>query len=237
MPIVVVVFALAASSALIGGGVIGAFFRPPPRVLAVALAFASGALIAALAFDLFEESFRSGGAYYAGGGLLAGATVFIAVDSLLDRRMAAKGDDVSGFALLAAVVLDGIPENLALGISLLASPSPTQALPLLIGIFASNLPEALGGALGMRQQGRSRGFAVGTWTATAALLAAAMLVGYLALEGLAPDSLSVLLAFAGGAVLASLADTLMPQAYQDGGPLVAFATVAGFFVAFVSSHG
>ncbi len=237
MPIVVVVFALAASSALIGGGVIGAFFRPPPRVLAVALAFASGALIAALAFDLFEESFRSGGAYYAGGGLLAGATVFIAVDSLLDRRMAAKGDDVSGFALLAAVVLDGIPENLALGISLLASPSPTQALPLLIGIFASNLPEALGGALGMRQQGRSRGFAVGTWTATAALLAAAMLVGYLALEGLAPGSLSVLLAFAGGAVLASLADTLMPQAYQDGGPLVAFATVAGFFVAFVSSHG
>ncbi len=78
---------------------------------------------------------------------------------------------------------------------------------------------------------------MGTWAATAVVLAAAMLVGYLALEGLAADTLSVLLAFAGGAVLASLADTLMPQAYQDGWPLVAFATVAGFFVAFVSSQG
>jgi ZIP family zinc transporter len=237
VPIVVVVFALAASSALVGGGIIGAFFRPPPRVLAVALAFASGALIAALAFDLFGESFRAGGVYYAGGGLLAGAAAFIGVDWWLDRRMGAKGDDASGFALLAAVVLDGIPENLALGISLLAATSPTQALSLLIGIFASNLPEALGGAQGMREQGRSRGFAVGTWAATAVVLAAAMLVGYLALEGLAAGTLSVLLAFAGGAVLASLADTLMPQAYQDGGPLVAFATVAGFFVAFISSQG
>jgi ZIP family zinc transporter len=53
------------------------------------------------------------------------------------------------------VVLDGIPENLALGISLLAATSPTQALSLLIGIFASNLPEARGGAQGMRQQGPS----------------------------------------------------------------------------------
>ena len=53
------------------------------------------------------------------------------------------------FALLAGVTLDGVPENVALGVSLLET-SGAGALTLLVAIFASNLPEALGGAAGMR---------------------------------------------------------------------------------------
>jgi zinc transporter, ZIP family len=225
-------FGLAASSALVVGGVIGTFYRPPRRVIAVVLAFASGALITALATDLFAESFKSGGALFSGIRLLAGAAAFVVADALLDRYIGGVGSNVSGFAILAAVVLDGIPENMALGVTLLQT-SSTGALALLAAMFASNLPEALGGAVSMRDQGRSRAFAVVVWTATAVLLALSVVAGNAVLSGASQETLSVLLAFASGAVLASLADTLMPDAYREGGPYVAFATAAGFFVSFL----
>jgi zinc transporter, ZIP family len=225
-------FGLAASSALVMGGVAGTYWSPPRRLVAAALAFASGALITALAFDLFQESFKKGGAWLSGSGLLAGAVAFVVADTLLERRMAGAGSGVSGFAILAAVTLDGIPENMALGVSLLET-SGAGALTLLVAIFASNLPEALGGAVGMRRQGRSKGFTIGVWFATAILLAAAVVVGNAALAGADEETLSALLSFAGGAVLASLADTLMPDAYREGGPLVAFATAAGFLLSFL----
>jgi ZIP family zinc transporter len=226
-------FGLAASSALVIGGVAGAFWRPPRSLVAVALAFASGALITALAFDLFEESFKAGGVWFSGVGLLVGAAAFVAADELLDRHIEGAGGGVPGFVILAAVTLDGIPENMALGVSLLQG---TGSLALLVAIFASNLPEALGGAVGMRDQGRSGSFVILVWTVTALLLTASVVVGNAALLGADERLLSVLLAFAGGAVLASLADTLMPDAYREGGGLIAFATAAGFFLSFMIDH-
>jgi ZIP family zinc transporter len=231
----VILFGLAASSALVIGAVAGAFWTPPKALLASALAFASGALITALAFDLFQESFERGGAWLSAIGLLLGAATFVAADELLDRYIEGASDGVSAFALLAGVTLDGIPENMALGVSLLET-SGAGALTLLVAIFFSNLPEALGGAVGMRQQGRSRRFAIGVWSATAVGLAAAVVLGNFALSGMREVPLAVLLSFAGGAVLASLADTLMPDAYREGGAWVAFATTAGFLLSFLISE-
>jgi ZIP family zinc transporter len=122
-------FGLIASSALVIGGVIGAYRRPPRRLVAVMLAFTSGSLITALAFDLFEESFRTGGVLFSGIGLLTGAVTFVAADELLDRYAGEVGNNVSGFAVLAAATLDGIPENIALGVSLLQT-SKTGGLAL-----------------------------------------------------------------------------------------------------------
>ena len=160
----------------------------------------------------------------------------MAADELLDRYIV-KGASggVSAFGLLAGVTLDGIPENMALGVSLLET-SGAGALTLLVAIFFSNLPEALGGAVGMRQQGRSRRFAIGVWSATAVVLAAAVVLGNFALSGMEEGPLAVLLSFAGGAVLASLADTLMPDAYREGGAWVALATTAGFLLSFLISE-
>jgi zinc transporter, ZIP family len=230
----VILFGLAASSALVIGAVAGAYWTPPKALLASALAFASGALITALAFDLFQESFERG-AWLSAIGLLLGAATFVAADELLDRYIEGASDGVSAFALLAGVTLDGIPENMALGVSLLET-SGAGALTLLVAIFFSNLPEALGGAVGMRQQGRSRRFAIGVWSATAVGLAAAVVLGNFALSGMREGPLAVLLSFAGGAVLASLADTLMPDAYREGGAWVALATTAGFLLSFLISE-
>jgi zinc transporter, ZIP family len=157
------------------GGAIGAWRSPTRRVTAVLLGFAAGALISAVAFDLFADAFEHGGALHAGAALLAGATVFVLVDSWLDRkteRRQASGLAV-GFALLAGVTLDGVPENLAMGVSLLESAS----LTLLVAIFASNLPESIVGAEKMREAGLSRGRIMMIWTVTAVLLAAAVVGG------------------------------------------------------------
>src|ERR671917_218551 len=132
-------------------------------------------------------------------------------------------------ALLAAVTLDGVPENLALGVSLVEGAS----ISLLVAIFASNLPESLVGAVAMRREDRSRRTVLGTWIACALLLALAVVLGRTAAGGLDDSILAVALGFAGGAVLASLADTLMPEAFEHGRPLNAFATAAGFFLSFV----
>ncbi len=236
-----VLYGIAASSALVVGAALGTRWQPPRRLTGVLLAFASGALISALAFELFAEAFELGGAVKSGLGLLAGAVAFVAADSALDRYVAgrpgpekrevvAAGSRTGvGWALLAAVTLDGVPENLALGVSLVEGAS----ISLLVAIFASNLPESLVGAIAMRGEGRGAATVMTTWTACAVLLTLGVVVGRAVAGGLDESLLAVALAFAGGAVIASLADTLMPEAFEHGRPLNAFATAAGFFLSFV----
>ena len=234
-------YGLAASSALVIGAFLGSRWDPPKQLTGVLLAFASGALISALAFELFEEAFHLGGAARSGLGLLAGAVAFVTADAMLDRYVtghpgADERETMSqgarggvGWALLAAVTLDGVPENLALGTSLVEGAS----VSLLVAIFASNLPESLVGAAAMREEQRSRGTVIAIWLVCALLLAIAVVAGRALAGGLSDSVLAVALGFAGGAVLASLADTLMPEAFEHGRPLNAFATAAGFFLSFV----
>jgi ZIP family zinc transporter len=264
-------FWVLATSSLAIGGVVGCYWDAPKRVTGVMLAFASGAMVSALAFELFPEAVELGGVAPAGWGLLAGAAVFVAVNTWLDSRvvppeeakeLAEAKDDVPdvpedqpdelagatlqqrekvqvaaasgvGLALLAASILDGVPENLALGVSLADQSSSGGSLALLAGIFAANFPEALVGAVAMRSQGWSVRSTAGLWLATAVLLVPAVVIGRVALAGANPSTLAFPLAFAGGAVLAALSDTLMPEAFERGRPFNAFATCAGFFVAFV----
>ena len=232
MLLTALLFGLAASSALLIGSLIGAFWQPPKPLVAAALAFASGSLISALAFDLFGDAFAHAGGWFAGLGFLAGAAVFIVIDSLLERYT--SGEGTSGFGLLAGVTLDGVPENLALGVSLAGD---AESLTLLVAIFFSNLPESLVGAVAMREGGQTARFAIGIWAICGAVLALAVVLGRAVLSGASEHTLAVCLAFAGGAVLASLADTLMPEAFEHGKPWNAFATGLGFFVSFMLAEG
>lgn len=256
-----VLFGAVASSALVIGALLGVRLDFPKRFLAVLLAFASGALITALAFELFEDAYEKGGIGRAAIGLFVGAAVFTALSALLDRwaqpgrgvpadehRGSAKLDTdaaaedrapsttstrgAAGLALLAAVTLDGVPENIALGVSL---GEGTGGIALLAAIFVSNLPESLVGASSMRSQGQARKVIVGLWTACAVVLVFAVAVGAGPLSRADPATISLPLAFAAGAVIASLADTLMPEAYENGGPAVALSTAAGFVLSFVLS--
>ena len=222
------VFGAIASSGLLLGALIGAYLDVPPLVVGSTLAFASGALITALAFDLFEPAFGTAGPWLAGGGLFLGVIVFTAVDWVLEERVG--GEESAGFALLASVTLDGVPENLALGVTLIGGESP---LALLAAIFASNFPEALDGAAFIVGEDHSELYAVGLWTATGAILAAAVVAGHALFTGVGENVLAFVRAFAGGAVLASIADEILPDAYERGGPLISLSTAAGFFLTFL----
>ena len=221
-----VIFAMVAASSILAGAGLGAFFDPPPILRATLLAFAAGALLTATSFELFEPARKSAGLLTASVALCVGAAVFIVVDAFLESRLSGQG--AVGLALVAAVTLDGVPENLALGVTLEESGS----YALLVAIVSSNFPEAFGGAASMRRDGQSPRRTVAIWVAVAALLAASLVVGRVVAGSASPDLLAALLAFAAGAVLASVADTVMPEAYREGGPFVAFATAAGFLVAY-----
>ncbi|MEX2502443.1 MAG: hypothetical protein WD336_08700 [Trueperaceae bacterium] len=257
------------SSALVVGGTLGAYWRPPMRWTGVMLAFASGTLLSALAFEMLPDAVERGGLVRAGIGLLAGALTFVVVNTWLDSRVAPTAGDVAevplpdeaaeqfqgaeahqtervetaaregrplaiGLALVAAVTLDGVPENVALGVSM-AAEAGGFSLALLVAIFSSNLPESLAGAVAMRRGGRPPRFAITIWSATAVLLTFAVVIGRAAATGLRPTHLAFAAAFAGGAVLASVADTLMPEAFEHGRPLNSLATTVGFFLSFVLS--
>lgn len=250
-------FGAIASSALVLGALAGARLQIPERVLAAMLSFAAGALITALAFELFHDSYEKGGIWRSALGLIVGAVVFTLLSRQLDKWAEGRSSEeegstkldkeaateekapssasvsgAAGLALLAAVTLDGVPENLALGVSL---GSAGGGLALLAAIFVSNFPEALVGSASMRAQGRSTGYIVGLWTACAVLLAFAVVLGAGPMANTSEETISLPLAFAAGAVLASLADTIMPEAYEKGGPVVALSTAAGFVLSFVLS--
>lgn len=255
-------FGVLTSSALLLGAFIGVRFELPKRVLAIILSFAAGALITALTFELFQDAYERGGIGLAATGLFIGAVVFTVLSALLDRwaqagsrplpadeyrgspkldtDAAARGRAPSvastrgaaGLALLAAATLDGVPENLALGVSL---GEGTGGLALLAAIFVSNLPEALVGSASMRSQGMSTFAIIRLWGLCSVVLVVAVMVGAGPLSGSDPETISLPLAFAAGAVIAALADTLMPEAYEHGGPAVALSTAAGFVLSFVLS--
>lgn len=231
----VVAYAFLASVALPIGALVGSKVELSRPVLASLLGFASGALISAVAFELFDKAFEHGGVGYAGISFLAGATVFVLLDGWLTRRTArrARSGAGIGFALMAGVTLDGVPENLAMGVTLIEGSS----VALLVAIFVSNFPEALVGARKMKDAGVRPKTVMLIWVGAVLLLGLAVVLGYALLDGVDNKTLSVPLAFAAGAVLASLADTVMPEAYEEGGIKVAYATALGFLLSYLLSAG
>jgi zinc transporter, ZIP family len=208
------------------------------RALGLAMAFGAGVLISAVAFDLVEEAFLTtdrGGTV--GAGMLVGAFVFFLGDAAIDRmgganRKRSSGDQAgdASLGIVLGAVLDGIPESIVLGASLLTGEGVSAAF--IAAVFISNLPEGLAGSTGLRLAGWSRGRIVALWTLVALVSAGAAAFGYVALDGASPEVTAFTLAFAGGAVLTMLADTMMPEAFEHGGRVVGLFTTAGFGVAF-----
>ena len=227
-----------AGSALLIGAVVAAAFRIERRVLGIVMAFGAGVLISAVAFDLVEEAFEtSAGAGGVAAGFFAGALVFFGGDSLIDRmggerRKSSGGEqgEGSGLAIVLGAVLDGVPESIVLGIGLLGGTGVSVAF--IAAVFLSNLPEGLAATTGLLAAGWSRRDVLLLWSGVALVSALSALLGYAAFDGVAPGTVAFVLAFAGGAILTMLADTMMPEAFAYEGRLVGLVTAAGFALAF-----
>jgi ZIP family zinc transporter len=228
---------LAAASTLVVGALIGLFVKIPRQVVALVLAFGVGALISALAFDLTEEAFRVGGTITVAIGLGTGALTYYAGDQLLSRRggkrRGARVEQVSnnGLAIVLGALLDGIPESIVLGSTLLGGAS--ISLPFFFAVAVSNVPEALTAAVDLRREGHKSAWIIRLWVVVTLVSGLAAGLGFGALGEMGQSVwVPLIQAFAAGAILTMLVDTMIPEAFADGGDLVGMATVLGFATAF-----
>ena len=218
---------LVVSGALVAGAAWGIYGKLPERLEGFLVALAGGALLLSVTSELIEPSIEKSSVFHAMLGVAAGALVFAVCEYLIDEKWGSN----SGGGLLVAITLDGIPENLALGVALIGAGGPEVAA-LAGSILLSNLPEAAGGARAMAQGGRSNARVMWLWVATAVLLSIAAIAGNLMLAGVGEGTLAVIRCFAAGAVIASLATEVFPQAYKEEAHWAGVATALGAILAF-----
>lgn len=219
-------YGLGTALPLLAGAGAGLRWRLPDRVLAALMAFGAGTMIAAVSSELFQPAFDELGAAGAGSALIAGAAVYVICDRLIELRL---GPASLGWALMLGTVLDGVPENTALGVSLTES----GGVVLLVAVAVGNMPEAISGAAQMRRQhGVKLQRVMLMWTATAVVLVLVTMLGYAASDTISSSAIAGVQAVAGGATIAVLSDSLIPEAYKEGGWWVGLATALGFVVAF-----
>ena len=232
---------LVGGSSLVLGGVIALRAPITRRHVGLIMAFGAGVLISAVAYELVHEAFEtSAGEGGIAIGLLSGAAVFFGAEVMIDRLGRAKqttpaggGTAVAGRAIVLGIILDGIPESLILGLTVLEA--GTVSVAFLFAVFIANLPEAIAATAALERAGRDRRRLMRFWVLVALGFGLASLLGYVALDTASPRTLAFVLAFAGGAVLTMLANTMMPEALHHGGKLAGFVTTLGFAVAFAIS--
>jgi zinc transporter, ZIP family len=228
---------LFASSSLLLGALLAIWLPLNRRVLGLVMAFGSGVLISAVAFELVEEAFETSGLLSdVAIGLFAGCATYSIGDAAIDRlggadRKSSQGEQASGSALaiVLGIVLDGIPESAVIGLTVLEGGAVSAA------VFVSNLPEAVAATSGLTAAGWARVRVFELWGAVMLVSALAALAGYAFFDGASPSVVAFVLAFAGGAILTMLADTMMPEAFAHGGKLVGVFTTLGFATAFAVS--
>jgi ZIP family zinc transporter len=230
--------ALAASS-LVLGALLGLQRRWRDRQIGAVLAFGAGALISAVSFELAQEGFEIGGAGWVAVGLALGALTYFFASRALDRHGERQGHrppsgpgagaGEGGAALALGATLDGIPEQLVLGIGLAAAGGVSASL--LLAIFISNLPEAIGSASEMHEGGRGRRAIIEFWLAVAAVVTVATIVGW-ALADVAGSAFTAAIdGFAAGALLVMLIDSMIPEAAARAGRIAGLVSVLGFALA------
>ncbi|MGX4657352.1 ZIP family metal transporter [Micromonospora sp. SCSIO 07396] len=237
---------LLAGSALLVGAAVGFFLPVPRKVVASIMAFGAGVLLSAVSFELIAEAHEQGGLLPTAIGAAGGALAYTGANLLLARRGARhrkrsggeqpseREQPGSGSAIAVGALLDGVPESVVIGASLLTG-GPVS-LVTVVAVFLSNVPEGLSSAAGMRRAGRSRRYVFGLWTAITLVSGVASLFGNTLLGGAPPELLATITALAAGAILAMITDTMVPEAFEDAHLLVGLITVLGFLTAFALSH-
>jgi ZIP family zinc transporter len=238
---------LFAASGLTIGALLAVTFhsRLSHRLIAAVMGFGGGVLIAVVSVELMTVAYTRGDPLAAVGGLLAGGAVFSFINWRLAQHGAqnrkrcgecvAQPSEIdrkgSGLAIAAGAVLDGIPEALVIGMSMLSGGK--IAIGVVAGFFLANVPQGLSSASGMQLAGRSRRYIFSVWIGITVVIGVAASVGALVLGSASPQTPAAILAFAAGAVLAMLAEAMIPEAFESAQPFIGMITVVGFLAAFL----
>jgi|Tabmets5t2r1_1033131.scaffolds.fasta_scaffold10281_3 zinc transporter, ZIP family len=231
---------LLAGSSLILGGAIGLWLPLPREVRGLIMGFGAGVLISAVAYELVDDAFEAADGFaIVAIGLLVGATTFFLGDLYIDRMGGAdrKRSDsksapagVAALAIVLGIVLDGIPESAVIGLTLLEGAGVSAAM--IVAVFLSNLPEAIAATTGLARSGWSQRKILALWVGVTLVSGLSALLGFVIFDGASASWLAFVLAFAAGAILTMLADTMLPEAFERSGKWTGLATTLGFAVAF-----
>jgi len=234
---------LISGSALIVGSLLAYYTKVPKKVIAFIMAFGSGVLISALAFDLMNEAYKRGGFDSTAIGFIGGAIIYSIANYYLSKKGAkhrkrsgeqqpSESDNKgSGLAIAVGSLLDGIPESIAIGVSMIEGGAVSTAA--VIAIFLSNIPESLSSTSGMKKSGRSKTYIFGIWIGITIISGIASYCGYSIFKNFSPDVIAATIAVAAGAILAMLSDTMIPEAFEEGHNFIGVMTVFGFLAAFL----
>jgi len=234
---------LVSGSALVLGALLAYFTKVPQKIIAFIMAFGSGVLISALAFDLMDEAYKQGGFDSTAIGFVSGAVVYSLANYVLNKKGAKHRkrsgtqqpseaeNSGSGLAIALGSLLDGIPESIAIGVSMIQGGAVSTAA--VIAIFLSNIPEGLSSTSGMKKAKRPAKYIFGIWIGIALISAFASYCGYAVFKNLSPDVIAATIAVAAGAILAMLSDTMIPEAFEEAHNLIGVITVLGFLAAFI----
>ena len=225
-----------ATSSLILGGLIASRFSLSKRTIGIIMAFGAGTLLSAVSYELIFEAVKlARGSGFPAFGLFAGALTFYFSERLIVKlgarnhmKIEASKESSLVIPMVLAIILDGVPESIVIGLGIFEA--GTVSLAMLVAVFISNLPEAIAGTTGMRAGGWSKAKIIFLWIIIALICAFATICGYSLFSGVSEQWLSFIQAFAGGAILIMLANSMIPESYEHGGKLTGIFTVLGFFV-------
>jgi ZIP family zinc transporter len=235
---------LVSGSALVMGSLAGYYFKISQKAVAVVMGFGAGVLISALSFELMDEAFKKGGFVATATGFLAGSLVYSIANYFVGKKggkhrkrsgsqQPTADVEGSGLAIALGALLDGIPESIAIGISMIQGGAVSIAT--VIAIFISNIPEGLSSTSGMKTAGRTKLFIFGVWGGIAIISSIASILGYAVFAHLSATVIAATIAVAAGAILTMLADTMIPEAFEEGHNIIGVITVIGFLSAFILS--
>lgn len=236
-----IIYGGVSSLALLVGAWTGIYFKLKQKTIARFMAYGSGVLVCALTFGLMEEAFINGGFDAAIIGFILGGAIFITGDYLIHvlggrrhkrmQHLVPEGVGANGQVITLGALLDGIPESIALGIAIFTGGG--TGILMLVAIALSNFPESVSSIGGLKKESFSTGQIYLIWGIVALLGFVATVLSYIFLHDVNPNMLGTIEAFAAGAILAMLADSMMPEAFEEGGFSIGILTVLGFLTAFV----
>ncbi|MBD8069688.1 ZIP family metal transporter [Bacillus sp. PS06] len=229
-----------AGSAVFIGALFGLFLTIKKKWIAAIMAFGTGVLIGAAAFELLEESIEKGGLLSTSIGFLIGALLFTIVDLVIAKkggherkRSGENPQGHSGLAIFFGTLFDAIPESIIIGLSILES--HTVSFLLVVAIFISNFPEGLSSSVGLKKDGYSKKKILSLWFIVLILSGISSFAGYTLFQDAAAVIVGGIGAFAAGGVIAMVSSTMLPEAFEEGGPIVGFITALGLLTSLIMS--